>query len=97
MLKNLIIFNTLLLLSSCSKEAPKEIEYDSSGRIIEECSIRNADGRGPYHSIGRTHEIECIRKISKLCNESRYKQVHKTKGHFARGKFGTRITIGTCP
>ncbi len=92
----IILVSVFLLSCSKSKQAPV-VQFDSSGRELKECSIRNGDGRGPYNLIGIMNEKDCKKKISALCLEDRYKQIHKTKGHFARGKFGDRITIGTCP
>jgi hypothetical protein len=93
---NLFILVSLTFSSSCSKEKVIAV-YDSQGIEIRDCGIRAADGRGPYELIGKYHLKRCQKEVAKLCNKKKFKQVHKTKGHFARGKFGEKIVIGTCP
>lgn len=82
---------------SCKKTVKEKPTFDNAGNPTKVCGIRRGDGRGDYESLGRMNERECKREISKLCRKEKYKQVHKTKGHFARGRFGERITIGLCP
>lgn len=92
----LVFFN--LLFSSCNKEEkPQRPTFDRYGVETKDCSIRQADGMGPYEPLGRYTSHKCFLEISKLCNKKKYKQIHRTKGHFARGKFGKRIKIGICP
>ena len=88
----------IFILISCSKENSKVHKtYNLYGIETKECRIRNADGSGPYELIGKYTEEDCKKQISEKCNLSKYKQVHRNKGHFARGKFGETIMIGTCP
>ena len=87
-----------MIFISCSKEKSfQPSTFDHSGKETKECSVRSADGRGPYISLGRMSERECSQNISRKCADKQFKQVHKRKGHFARGKFGSKITIGLCP
>ena len=88
----------VLIFIACSKDVKEqEVTYDQYGNQTHECSIRDAKGYGPYEPLGRVSDRECKSLISKLCNKKKYKQVHKHKGHFARGKFKDKIMIGTCP
>ena len=95
---NLSIYLLLsVFVLSCSKEAPRIPTYNKHGIQTKECSIRDAKGRGPYEPLGLMIEEKCFQRISKLCSQIKFKQIHRTKGHFARGKFGKRIKIGLCP
>ncbi|OUR99581.1 hypothetical protein A9Q84_00745 [Halobacteriovorax marinus] len=97
LLKYLLLFQTILLIGCSKKKVQENATFDRRGKPTKLCSIRAGDGRGPYKPLGRLNERECKKSISKLCNEELYKQIHRTKGHFARGKYGERIMIGTCP
>ncbi len=95
-----IYFICLILnfITSCSEtDIPKKITFDQNGNETKECTVRAADGRGSYLPLGVMSERVCYQKISKKCREVKFKQVHKRKGHFARGKFGNKIMIGLCP
>jgi hypothetical protein len=95
--KKIILLLILGFATSCSKEAkPKKVTFDYNGKETKECTIRAGDGRGPYLPLGRMNERECYRKISKKCKDKKFKQVHRREGHFARGKFGSKIMIGLC-
>jgi len=86
-----------LLFSSCKKDPGEAVSYDSDGKELKECGVRAADGRGPYDLIGKMNKEDCDYNVSLKCKELKYRQIHRIKGHFARGKFGERIVIGTCP
>ena len=93
------IFLYVLIFSyACSKkEESIEVSYDHNGKMVLLCSVRDAEGRGPYEPIKRVNEAQCERLISQKCRKKKYKQIHRNGGHFARGKFGKKILIGTCP
>lgn len=91
----------LLLLinvfSSCKGDVkPRVPTFDSYGNETMPCSVRDAKGHGPYVELGVFSKRVCRSKISLKCREVKYKQKHKRKGYFARGKFGDKILIGTC-
>ena len=92
----LILLVFLLIGCNKKKEAPYVVTFDRYGDEINRCSIRDAKGHGPYIPLGEMTKIKCEQLISEYCNQNKYKQIHKTKGYFARGKFGEKITIGTC-
>jgi len=97
-LLRVILVLTIFSLVGCTKSIVQDKPtFDSLGKPTKICGIRAGDGRGPYEPLGRLSEDKCKREISKLCKKAKYKQIHRTKGHFARGKFGERIMIGTCP
>lgn len=98
MLNSCILIFILCFSISCKKEAKIEKPiYDRYGNITKECSVRVGDGNGPYEPLGRMSSRECNKVISKYCTKTKYKQIHRHKGHFARGKFGKKIMIGLCP
>jgi hypothetical protein len=88
----------LLIFTSirCTK-SPKDIAtFDRYGKPTKDCKVRDAKGHSPYELLGRMNAQKCIRQISSACSQLKYKQIHKTKGYFARGKFGQKIMIGRC-
>mgnify|MGYP003995869045 FL=1 len=97
-MKSLIPFLVFCLLPiSCSKKKePIKPTFDQNGKETKECSVRAGNGRGGYQPLGRMNERDCHRIVSQYCKKPKYQQVHRRKGFFARGKFGSVIMIGTC-
>ena len=87
----------LILAPGCKKDEPKKKTFNRRGKETKQCGIRRGDGRGPYEPLGVVTSKACLKLISGYCNEDKFKQVHRSGGHFARGKFGDRIMIGSCP